>query len=179
MAGIPEVPSDQQKEALLQKSPLLRTFLDRTSKDLDPTKWMADLQRERQSLLNEVDSKIGKNSRVLVLETLTISLPSGIFSKDFTPNEEFGYIAILILIGYELDHVLAVDMFFPDVGKELAYLKAFDPSTFGNSKGEVATDLVKGLMHAGAYLKVQSFNQDPFKPDPFKNFLEGLDLSGI
>lgn len=188
MTNFPEGPSNHRKEAILQRSPFLRIFLDKTSQRLNPRRWQTDFLDHARAISDEVGRKWGKNWERLALDTHVLSLAAlGVFRQEIHNQTRRGLVGSLVTIGYEIGEGKDVRLFLPDLAARLGPqdLDVINPMfLIDHDKGGMVVDSLMGLMIIGVYLKQGSTDEATSSEkdkstDPFNRFIEGLDLTGI
>lgn len=187
MSLMPDQQPDPRKEALLAKAPFTKNFLDEKAMKSDLSGWAKRQNDLTAKLQEEVRSKTGNDwRRTIIAPSLISANIHGIFNPDMDVNEKIGVATGLFLMGWEVGS----DNFNPlltDIVVQFGKLKVFNPKLLGSHDDRnKIVDTCTGLLRVGQYFKrltPQEINLEKGghtpTPDPFKKFIEGIDLSGI
>ena len=184
---MPDQQPDPRKEVLLAKAPFTKNFLDEKAMKADVSGW-ADKQKGLSAKVQEeVRTKTGNDwMRTIINPSLISANIHGIFNPELDVDEKVGVATGLFLMGWEIGK----DNFNPlltDIVAHFGKLKVFNPKLLGSNddRGKIV-DACIGLLRVGQYfkdLRPLNANLEPNSPtqipDPFRKFIEEIDLSGI
>lgn len=187
--GFPEGPPNRRKEAILVRSPLLRSFLNQNpAHHIAPYPWDDELTRISNELDKVVSKRLGDNWDYLAISAFVVQAGQlDLFRKDIPVEDQFDLIKNMVLIGYEVGGSDKINLFIPDVLKKLAPagLFVFDFNVDRDeSFANVAYSTAKAWVHFGGFLNRADFSSKveentPEIPDVFKRFLGELYPGGI
>lgn len=150
----PDTGMDPQKEAILQRSPFTKIFLDQQM-SLDTTMWLANLLPAEDKINGELKSILGDNWEKTSMAPLAVAVSSlRIFNRELPTSAVYGGIKSLVEIGYEVGNNEDCDVLLSDIAVQLRETGLLDPDALLSESARIKTiDAVAGLLVAGQYYR--------------------------
>ena len=192
MAEPQDIPKpSQEQEAILQRAPLLKTFINQPT-DISGD-WLDKLELQGESLEKEIATKLGDNWHtntlapitLMVLEQDVFDTKLMTFSKKDVPDENLVHrvVTFLFLMGYEVGSRKDAFSFMAPVIGKLSQSGLFHypvPEDEAKSYPQRVFNTVWGIVQTGAFIRFYNDQKDLPKgtsprTDPFKDFIQGLE----
>ena len=180
---------NQEHEAILQRSPFLKAFLDHPP--IIGAAWLDDLEPLGKSIEGEIAAKLGNRWWATTLGPIAVMAEEqGVFdtrflddAKDKTQNPLFRLVKTLFLLGYAVGNRKDASSFsIPIIQKLSQHGVTHFPVPEGEQKNYwqrlFKTSL--GIIETGAYIrnctdKLNQSKETASQSDPFKDFIQGLE----
>ena len=187
MSLFPDRSSDPNKETVLSKTPYLRTFLDSKAKQIDPSKWEADLKAYGKPIGEAFETKLGPRVAFFEVAQTVMTDHLGVFKNGLTIRERFNFVDSMLKFGYELQNIKDGVVLFTDILQRFVDEDIFNHDLRKTSQGtDVIFNTCKGLLSTGMFLRnvkdddSGDGNDSPSDLPPDNNLeklLEGIDLN--
>lgn len=177
---------NQEQEAILQRSPLLKEFLNQPPDNTG--KWVNKLEPLIDPLEAELSQKLGDNWMITTLAPITLMAEEQkVFDTSMLEGKQgdlFNVVESLFLIGYEVGNKIDAFSFAVPVTKKLSQHSLLHQVPESESKGasERLFNTLWGIIQAGVFIRsyVEPESLTPSRsgklPDnPFADFIKGLE----
>ena len=171
MLNSPDQGVNQRKEAILQKSPLLRALLDSRMQS-DKTAWetfATEFMRAAAEMRETAQYRGETHDNAPLSATLALS---DIFDSSSNHNTRHGALSIVASIGYDIGDIVEAAMFLNDIRRQLIEFKILSPEP---EKDAIIRESLMSALATGAERKQRAIEA---VPQVFRDFVERLDNSG-
>lgn len=170
MPNNPDYGLNQRKEAILQKSPLLRALLDPLVQS-DPEMWAKIVNSEFAKVNTELTKTLGKNHELVgFIPLMAMQSTFHVFDPSISIDGRNGTICILAGVGYEIGDTENIGNFFTDIVLQLSYAGVLNPDP---DKQKIGINCLYTAIFIGAQWK-QHIEEDV--PSEFVDFIHNLNL---
>jgi len=170
MSENPNSTPDTRKEEIIQKSPLLRAFLDPLVQT-DPEMWANIVNSEFTKVNAELTKRFGDNHEIVgFMPLVAMGIAFDIFEPSISQDGRNGTICILAGLGYEIGDLDDIPRFFSNIVFQLGCAGILNPDP-----NEQATKIkcLWAAIYTGTKWK-KHINENV--PPAFANFIHDLNL---
>lgn len=165
----------EARDHILERSPLLRTFLDRTA-FLDTNNWIEKTNYRYSVIANELHNAFGSTFWELGPKSVFILGDAyGVFCTNLSKENAFAWTNWLIGMGWEIGNPRQILQFLPDIVNTITDFEVFDRNAFvedGASKEQ--TRFTWAALSLGAHWKDVSESKTPRE---FEDFISKMDIN--
>src|SRR5438094_466809 len=129
MSIFPDRSEDQRTEEVLQRAPLVRTFLDVSAQNLNFERWSNEVALRTRNVIEDMTNYLGNDWYRLTLAPLLINAEiTEVLNPDMSYELKLGLIRGALAMGFEVGNYDDLKLIKIDIIKGFAADRSFNPA---------------------------------------------------